>query len=118
LTSEIGIRDGGALDTSPCPAGELPRRRGRAIDHRGDLLERQPEHVVEHAREPLRRGQHVQHGKEREADGIRQQRLLVRLEHTFGGDDGIGDVDAEGLLRRSQASWTASSASASEPSIR
>ena len=107
---------------------------------------------MEHEREPLRRGQGVEHDEEGEADRVGQQRLLLGLERPLGADDGIGEVHVEGFLAptlrdrsmfrqtrativvshpprfstslaparltRSQASWTASSASVSEPSIR
>jgi hypothetical protein len=63
-----------------------------------DLLERQLEHVVEHERQPLRRRQGVEHDQQGQADGVGQQRLLVGLEGSHRADDGIGDVDAEGLL--------------------
>ena len=57
LPSKIRIRSRylDALDTSPCPAGELSGRRRRSIDHGSDFIEGQPEHVMEHERKPLRR---------------------------------------------------------------
>ena len=82
LTREIGVgrRYVGALHAASGPAGELPRRRGGPTDHRGDLLERQLEHVMEHERQPLGRGQGVEHDEERQADRVGQQRLLLGLE--------------------------------------
>ena len=154
LTGEIGVgsRYLGAFDAAPGPAGELPRRRRGSTDHRRDLLEGQLEHVVEHEREPLRRGQGVEHDEQGEPDRVGQQRLLLRLELPSGLMTGSGRCTpkdssrrvlrdrsmfrqtrativvnhpprfstslAPARLRRSQASWTASSASVSEPSIR
>src|SRR5258706_15800927 len=45
----------GATDPSPCPTRELPRGGRRALDDRSDLVERQPEGVVQHERESFRR---------------------------------------------------------------
>ena len=58
LTGQVRVRSGnvGTLDPTPGPAGELPRRLGRSIDHRRDLVERQLEHVVEDEGEPFSGG--------------------------------------------------------------
>jgi hypothetical protein len=44
-----------APDTPPCPASELSGCRWRSIDHGSDLVEGQPEHIVEHERQSLGR---------------------------------------------------------------
>jgi hypothetical protein len=53
---------------------------------------------VEHEREPLRGGQGVEHDQECEADRVGQQRFLFGLELPFRADDGVGEVQREGLL--------------------
>src|SRR5215831_9245943 len=50
-----------ASKAAPRAAGELPGRRRGPADHGGDLLERQLEHVVQHERQPLGRGQGIEH---------------------------------------------------------
>jgi len=95
LPGEVGIgsRDLRALDPAPGPAGQLASRSRRAVDHRRDLLERQLEHVVEHKRETLGRCQRVEHDEQREADRVRQQRLILRR-----ADLWVRQVGAELLL--------------------
>jgi hypothetical protein len=51
----------GTLDATPAPACELPRRVRGPADDGGDLLERHPEHVVEHERESLGRRERFEH---------------------------------------------------------
>jgi hypothetical protein len=100
LAGQVGVggRRLGALDPSPGPAGQLPGRRLRAADQRGDLLEGQVEQVVEHEGDPLGRGQGVEHDQQGQTDRVGQQRLLVRLERPLGADHGIGEAQAQGLL--------------------
>src|SRR5207253_3004746 len=73
----IGLRRG-SVDPPPRAARELPRRRRRAVDDRGDLVERDAEDVVQHEGDPLRRAQRVEHDEQRESYRIREQRLLHR----------------------------------------
>ena len=49
-------------------------------------------------RQPLRRGQGVEHDQEREADGVGEQRLLLRLELAISNDDRVGQMHPEELL--------------------
>ncbi len=100
LMSEVGIwsRYLGAFDPSACSAGELPRRRRGPTDHWRDFIERQLKQVMEDEREPLGWGQGVEYDEEGEADRVGQQRLLLGMDIPPGADDGIGDVDFEGLL--------------------
>jgi hypothetical protein len=65
-------------DPAPCPAGQLPGGLGRAAEHRGDLAEGNVEHVVQHERDPLGRGQRLEDHEQREPDGVGEQRLLLR----------------------------------------
>ena len=67
-------------------------------DHGGDFLERQLEHVVEHERQPLGRGQGIKHDEESQADRVGQQCLLIWLDHPIWADDGVGQVHLEGFL--------------------
>ena len=57
LAGEVGgaIRAGRTAYPATGPAGELPRRVGRAPEHGRHLGERHREHVVQHEREPLGR---------------------------------------------------------------
>ena len=66
-----------ALDPAAGPAGQLPGRGRGAVQDRGDLLERHGEHVVQHERQPLGRGQRVQHHQQRQPDRVGQQRLVL-----------------------------------------
>jgi len=62
---ELGVKYG-AADAPTCAARELPGRRRRPVDDRGDLLERHPEHVVEDEGEPLGRRQRLEHDQQGE----------------------------------------------------
>ena len=66
-----------AADAAARAACELAGRRGRALDDRRDLLERQAEHVVQHEREPLRGRQRLEHDQQREPDRVGEQRFLL-----------------------------------------
>ena len=152
LFGERGVRDrrGGAHPPAGA-AGQLPGRRGRAVDDRGDLLERHREHVMQDERQPLGRAQRFEHHQQRQADRVREQRLVLGVDAVGGVHDRVREMDAivcscrtarersmfsatrativvshaprfsttplSALLARSQASWTASSASLTDPSI-
>ena len=45
---------------------------------------------MEHERQPLGRGQGIEHDEESKADRFGQQRLLLRLELPVWADDGVG----------------------------
>ena len=150
LAGDVGIRLGRTPHPSPRPAGELPRRGRSAIHDRGDLVEGDIEHVVEHERQPLGRSQRVEYHLKRQTDGVGKKRLVLGAGPVLGTDDRVRHM-REGVLatrrarakdvqanprddRRqpasfstplvsdrsnlSQASWTASSASLNDPSIR
>lgn len=61
------------------PAGELLRGRRGSAEHRRDVVERYSEHVVEHERDPLSRGERAEHHKQRSADRVGHQRLLLGI---------------------------------------
>ncbi len=69
----------------PGPAGELTARPRRPPDGLGDLVERNGEHVVQHERHPLPRGEPLQHLQQ---GGVH----LVVEGHAVGGIVPGGDV--------------------------
>jgi len=74
-------------------------RRGRgSLDHRGDLLERHGEHVVQHEREPLRGRQRLEHHQQSQPDRVGQQCFVLRVYTVLVADDRVGHVHVEGLL--------------------
>ena len=100
LTGGVGV-GGGATSAHPAAraAGELPRR-GRCAPHDGrDLPEGHPEHVVQHEREPLRRGERLEHDEQREPDAVGQQRLLLGIHVAGGGEQRVGHADLVERLR-------------------
>ncbi len=88
----------GAFHPPTRPARELAGRRRRAPDDGCDLLERHPEHVVQHEGEPLGGGKHLQHHEQGEPDGVGEQRFLFRVDALFGADDRIREVDVQRVL--------------------
>jgi hypothetical protein len=80
------------------PACELPGGGRRPVDQRRDLLEGQVEQVMQDEREPLGRGQRVQHHQQRQADRVGQHRLVARPGH-LAADDRVGDAHAGRVLR-------------------
>ena len=78
---------GRAAHPAPGPAGELTRRLGRASEHRRHIGERHREHVMQHEREPLGRGEHIQHDQQGPADRVSEHRLVRRI---AGGATGAG----------------------------
>jgi hypothetical protein len=67
------------------PAGQHLRRRGTAAEYRGDRVERDLEHVMEDERHPLGRGEGVHDDVQREADGVREQGLLLGIDPPIPG---------------------------------
>ena len=62
LGGQVGIRHGrSAADAAARSAGELARRLGWALDDRGDLLERDGEHVVQDEGQSFGRGERLEH---------------------------------------------------------
>jgi hypothetical protein len=53
---------------------------------------------VEHERQPLSRGQRVEHDQQRQTDPLGQQRLLLWVQVPLGGDDRVWQVRFEGVL--------------------
>ena len=66
------------LDPAASPTGELASRAWRTADDRGDLLERDGEHVVEHERESLGRAECLEDDEQRETDRISRDRIRLR----------------------------------------
>jgi hypothetical protein len=76
-------------------AGQLLRGHRRALDDRGDLVERDGEQVVEHERHPFRRRQPVEDHEQREPHRLGQLRLLLRA--VLGASHGAAPGAARGL---------------------
>jgi hypothetical protein len=74
-----------------CRAASGERSTIGAISSKG-------EDVVEYEREALGRAQRLQHDEQREADGVGQQRLVLRVGSVGAVDERVGHVDAERLL--------------------
>jgi hypothetical protein len=66
-----------ALYPAPGPAGELAGGGRRPAGGRGDVLERQAEHVVQHERHALGGIQRVEHDQQRQPDRVGQHRFLL-----------------------------------------
>ncbi len=100
LPALVLIRCGDAchLHAPSRPTRELPRGRRRLLDHGCDLLKGQLEHVVQDERQPLRRRQRVEHDEQRQANRVRQQRLLFRLTRSFKGDQRVRQPVAQRVL--------------------
>ena len=75
---------GGCPDPAAGAAGELAGGGGRAVEHRGDVVERHREHVVKDEREPLGGGERVEHDEQGQTDRISEQRLLLRSDGVVG----------------------------------
>ena len=82
----------------PGPAGELAGGGRGALDHRRDLVERHGEHVVQHERQPLGRGERVQHDQQRQPDRVGEQRLLLGVAGRSAVTIGSGTWHVERLL--------------------
>ncbi len=82
------------------PARQLARGDRRAADDRGDLVEGQGEHVVQHEGEPLGGGELFEHHEQREADGIGQERLVLGVGPVRAVHDRVGYVRVQGPLPR------------------
>ena len=99
LPGEVGLgRRRRLLHLAPGAAGELAGGGRRLVEDRGDLLERDGEAVVQHEGHPFRRWQGLQHGHQRHADGIGEQRLVLGLHGVGPVDDGVGHVDLQRLV--------------------
>ena len=102
------------------PAGQLAGGGRRPPDDRGDLLERNREHVVQHERQPLGRRQGVQHDQQGQADRVGEQRLVLgraRRGRTTGlGSDGSSAATSRFVARaRSMSRQTRATTVVSQP---
>jgi hypothetical protein len=105
LPGQVGIRNRPrTLDAAARAARRLTGRGGGASGDRGDLVEGQGEHVVQHECEPLGGRQRVEHD--------------TRATTVVSQPGRFSTSEVSARLRRSQPSCTASSASLIEPSIR
>jgi AcrR family transcriptional regulator len=78
LLGQAGVLpERGAAHAPPAAARELPGRVGTSTRDGADLVERHREHVVQDERQPLGRGQRLQHDQEREPDRVGDQRLVL-----------------------------------------
>jgi hypothetical protein len=57
------------------------------VDDRRDFVEWEGEHVVQHEREPLARGQRLEYNEKCEANRVGDERLLLRREAVVDRDD-------------------------------
>ena len=53
---------------------------------------------MEHERQAFRRGQRLQHGHQRQADGVGEQRLVLGFHGVGAVDHGVGHVHLQGFL--------------------
>jgi DNA-binding CsgD family transcriptional regulator/tetratricopeptide (TPR) repeat protein len=90
-----GVR---SLDPPAGTGGQLPGRGGGAFHDRRDLLEGHREHVVQDERQPLRRGQRVQHHEQGQADRVGQHGLVLRPGALRATGDLLRQVRARGIL--------------------
>ena len=91
-------RRGGSFHPSAGAAGELPHRWGGAAHDGGDVVEGHVEHVVQDEREPLGRGQRVEHHEQCQADRVRQHRFVFGVAAVFVSDDRVVCLDVERFL--------------------
>jgi hypothetical protein len=100
LTSDIAIvrSRSRALHRPACSARELPGRGWGPPDQRGDLLERQVEHIVQHEGEALGGTQRFKHHEQREPNRIAEQRILFGVGLALAADHGVGHAKAGRLL--------------------
>jgi hypothetical protein len=66
-------------NSPPRAAGQLPRRRRRALHDPPDVLEGHPEQIVQDEREPLRRRQLLQHHEQGDPDRVGQDGFLLGI---------------------------------------
>ncbi|EID81646.1 hypothetical protein W59_02174 [Rhodococcus opacus RKJ300 = JCM 13270] len=102
LPGRVGIRNGPRpLDAAARAARELTGRGGGASGDRGDLVEGQGEHVVQHECEPLGGCQRVENDQQRESDRVAEHRLLLGIGHVQLTHARIRHMDVEWLLAAS-----------------
>jgi hypothetical protein len=99
LAGEVRVRRrSGAPHAAAGPARELPRGIRRPVDDSGDLVERHPEHVVQHEGQALGRRQRVEHDEQRQADRVGEERLVLWIGFEVGADDGLRQPAADVVL--------------------
>jgi hypothetical protein len=99
LGVQVGV--GNPVLSAHSPAGaarQLASGLRRAVDDRGDLVEGHAEHVVQHEREPLRRGQGLEHHEQCEPHRVRQERLVLGVRAVGAVHDRLRHAHAERLL--------------------
>jgi hypothetical protein len=79
LPMEVRIRHGRAPHPPAGPGGQLSGRVRRSPHDRCDVRERHAEHVVQHERQPLRRGESVEHDEQRQPDRVGLDCLVFRV---------------------------------------
>jgi hypothetical protein len=85
------------LYTAACAAREHLGRVRRAAYDGGDLVEGNREHVVQHERDPLGRGERFEHHEQSETDRVGQQRFALWVGPIRAAHDRLGQVRARGL---------------------
>ena len=95
LAGEVGVgRRGGAAHAAAGARGELPGRLGERPSTAAHLVERHRERVVQHERQPLRRGERLEHHEQRDAHRVGEHRLLFGIEGAL--DATVGKVRVSG----------------------
>ena len=87
LDVRLGVR---GLDAPTRAACELTHRLRSPPGDPGDLIERHREHVVQHEREALGGRERLEHDVQRDADAVRDERLVLRARLLADGDDRLG----------------------------
>ncbi len=95
LAGDVGAASGSrSLHAAACAARELPCRGRGAAHDRGDLVEAQVEHVVQHERDPLGRRQCFEYHEQREADRVGQERVVLGIAPGVAARERLGRVRA------------------------
>jgi hypothetical protein len=83
LALRLHVRVRGGVPSADAPARaarELSRRRRRAADDGGDVVEGHAEQIVQHEGEPLRGREVLEHDEQRDPDRVGQHDLLLRIQ--------------------------------------
>ena len=93
LSFHVGVGSGvSRLNAAACAARELASRIRGALDDGRDLLEGHAEDVVQHEGDAFGRRERLEHHQQREADGVGQQRSVLRARSVGAVDDWLGHV--------------------------
>ncbi len=101
LALRLHVRVGGGVPSADPPARaarELPRRRRRAADDRGDVIEGHAEQIVQHECEPLRGREVLEHDEQREPYRVGQDGLLLRIHGVRTTGDRLDGLLGQGLF--------------------